>query len=252
MSGKSSCGILAFAYLSGVFLLFPRPAGAMHIMEGFLPVNWCGLWFALTIPFLFLGLRSIRRTVQLNPSLKMLLGLAGAFAFVLSALKIPSVTGSCSHPTGVGLGAILFGPWAMSVLGCIVLIFQAVLLAHGGLSTLGANTFSMAVAGPLVSFGIYRACRKCRAPLWLSVFLAASLGDLATYLVTSLQLALAFPAEAGGVAASLIKFAGVFALTQVPLAVSEGLLTVVVFNVLAAYNRRELQELSVLTGEVQA
>jgi cobalt/nickel transport system permease protein len=44
---------------------------------------------------------------------------------------------------------------------------------------------------------------------------------------------------------------GVFAITQIPLAISEGLLTVVVFNVLAAYNKRELQELSVLPGEVR-
>ena len=65
--------------------------------------------------------------------------------FVLSALKIPSLTGSCSHPTGVGLGAILFGPSVMSVLGTIILLFQSLLLAHGGLTTLGANAFSMAI-----------------------------------------------------------------------------------------------------------
>ena len=238
-------------YLLSVFLVFPQNAYAMHIMEGFLPVNWCGFWFAVTIPFLFMGIRSIQRTVKLNPSLKMLLGMAGAFAFVLSALKIPSVTGSCSHPTGVGLGAILFGPSAMSVLGCIVLIFQAILLAHGGLSTLGANTFSMAVVGPFVAYAIYKTCQKLGLPLWLSVFLSAALGDLLTYVTTSLQLALAFPAETGGFVASFIKFMGVFALTQIPLAVSEGLLTVVVFNVLAAYNKRELQELSVLSKEAQ-
>jgi cobalt/nickel transport system permease protein len=252
MSGKMCGKIIAFYYLLTLFLALPKAAYAMHIMEGFLPVNWCGFWFAMILPFLFLGLRSIQKTVKLNPALKMLLGLAGAFAFVLSALKIPSVTGSCSHPTGVGLGAILFGPWAMSVLGCIVLIFQAVLLAHGGLSTLGANTFSMAVVGPFAAYGIFKACRKVGAPLWLSVFLSSALGDLLTYVTTSLQLALAFPAETGGVAASFLKFAGVFALTQIPLAVSEGLLTVVVFNVLSAYNKRELQELSVLPGEVRA
>ena len=61
--------------------------------------------------------------------------------FVISSLKIPSVTGSCSHMTGTGLGAILFGPTAAGVLGLIVLLFQAILLAHGGLTTLGANTF---------------------------------------------------------------------------------------------------------------
>lgn len=95
-----------------------------------------------------------------NNKTKILLALAGAFVFILSSLKIPSVTGSCSHPTGTGLGAILFGPSIMSLLGIIVLLFQALLLAHGGLTTLGANTFSMAIAGPFVSFGIYKFSQK--------------------------------------------------------------------------------------------
>ena len=103
-------------------------------------------------------------------------------------MKIPSVTGSCSHMTGTGLGAILFGPSAVSILGIIVLIFQAVLLAHGGLTTLGANTFSMAIAGPFVAFGIYKLCGKLKVNRYVSVFLAATLGDLFTYCVTSLQL----------------------------------------------------------------
>ena len=87
--------------------------------------------------------------------------MSGAFIFVISSLKIPSVSGSCSHMTGTGLGAILFGPTAVSILGLIVLLFQALLLAHGGLTTLGANTFSMAIAGPFVSFGVYSLCKKC-------------------------------------------------------------------------------------------
>lgn len=241
---------LIFIYLLGVMLTLPANAYAMHIMEGFLPMNWAGFWFALIIPFMYLGLRSIQKTIHTNPNLKMLLGLAGAFAFVLSSLKIPSVTGSCSHPTGVGLGAIMFGPMAMTVLGCIVLIFQAVLLAHGGITTLGANTFSMAVVGPIVSYVVYRTAKRLGVPLWLSVFLSAALGDLLTYVTTSVQLALAFPAQSGGVMASLIKFMGVFAVTQIPLAISEGILTVVIFNILTAYNKQELRELSVLTKEV--
>lgn len=242
--------VLVCTYVFALSLTIPQYAYAMHIMEGFLPMNWAGFWFILIIPFLYMGLRSIQKTIHTNPSLKMLLGLAGAFAFVLSSLKIPSVTGSCSHPTGVGLGAIMFGPMAMVVLGCIVLIFQAVLLAHGGITTLGANTFSMGVVGPIVSYVVYRIAKKLGAPVWLSVFLAAALGDMLTYITTSLQLALAFPAQSGGVIASLIKFMGVFAVTQVPLAISEGILTVVVFNVLMAYNKQELRELSVLTKEV--
>ncbi len=95
-----------------------------------------------------------------QPRTKLLLASAGAFAFVLSALKIPSVTGSCSHPTGTGLGAVLFGPSVMAVLGAIVLLFQALLLAHGGLTTLGANIMSMAVVGPWVAYGVFRLTRS--------------------------------------------------------------------------------------------
>ncbi len=64
----------------------------------------------------------------------------GAFIFVLSALKLPSVTGSCSHPTGTGLSAVVLKPAITAVLAMIVLVFQALLLAHGGLTIL-AQTF---------------------------------------------------------------------------------------------------------------
>ena len=164
----------------------------------------------------------------------MVLALAGAFIFVLSALKIPSVTGSSSHPTGVGLSAILYGPFVTSILGTIVLIFQAGLLAHGGFTTLGANAFSMAIVGPLVSYSVYRALKdKNRS---FAVFLAAELGNLFTYVVTSLQLALANPSATGGVMDSFIKFGMVFAVTQIPLAIIEGLLTNVVMNILEKYS----------------
>jgi cobalt/nickel transport system permease protein len=244
--------LTAFLAMLGSYFIFPDNAYAMHIMEGFLPVKWSIIWSVITLPFIIVGLWSIQKKVSNSPSLKMLLGLAGAFAFVLSALKLPSVAGSCSHPTGVGLGAILFGPFAMSVLGVIVLLFQALLLAHGGLTTLGANTFSMAVAGPFVSYGIFKLLQKFGAPLWICVFMAAALGDLATYLTTSFQLALAFPSETGGVLASMYKFAAVFAVTQLPLAISEGLLTVLVMNVLTVHSKSELEELSALTREVKA
>lgn len=213
-------------------------ASAMHIAEGYLPAGWSALWGAICVPFVVAGFFSIKKKIEAAPKTKILLAMCGAFAFVLSALKIPSVTGSCSHPTGVGLGAILFGPTATTVLGLIVLIFQALLLAHGGITTLGANVFSMAIAGPFVSWGIYVLLKKANAKPAVAVFCAAALGDLFTYVVTSLQLGAVY----GGVG----KFMTVFALTQIPLAVAEGLLTVVVFNVLEKYSAQELRELSVL------
>lgn len=230
--------------LAGVFALSlaaAPEANAMHIMEGYLPGGFCITWGVLCLPFVLAGFFSIRRTVQENRKALILLAMSGAFIFVISSLKIPSVTGSCSHMTGTGLGAILFGPSCVSILGVIVLLFQAILLAHGGLTTLGANTFSMAIAGPFLAWGLYALLSRLRVNRRVSIFLAAALGDLFTYCVTSLQLALAYPSQQGGVAASALKFLGVFAPTQVPLAVIEGILTVVIVIALESYAQPELK-----------
>lgn len=206
---------------------------SMHIMEGFLPIKWAVLWFVVCIPFWVLGIRKLKVLSKGSSQEKMMLGLAGAFIFVLSALKIPSVTGSSSHPTGVGLSAILYGPYVTSILGTIVLIFQAGLLAHGGFTTLGANSFSMAIVGPLVAYVVYKLLKNKNKSV--AVFAAAALGDLFTYVVTAIQLALANPSATGGFTESLVKFLMVFAVTQIPLAIIEGLLTNIIVNILDKY-----------------
>lgn len=220
----------------------------MHIAEGFLPPLHAAAWAAVSLPFVVVSAWRVNRLMRDKPQTKLLLAAAGAYAFVLSALKLPSVTGSCSHATGTGLGAILFGPSVMALLGTIVLLFQALLLAHGGLTTLGANVFSMAIAGPWVAYAVFRGARKVNAPLSVAVFLAAMLGDWATYLVTAGQLALAFPDPISGFGGALLKFVAVFIPTQLPLAVIEGLLTVVVINLLSQYSRDELNELAFVPG----
>jgi cobalt/nickel transport system permease protein len=221
---------------------FAKPM-EMHIMEGFLPPMWCIIWFIVAIPFWVVGLMRISKLVREKPESRLMLGLAGAFAFVLSALKIPSVTGSSSHPTGTGLGAIMFGPAVMSVLGGIVLLFQALLLAHGGLTTLGANTVSMAIVGPVIAWLIWKGLRG-HISTGLVVFLAAAFADLFTYVTTSIQLALAYPDPVGGFFASFGKFLVVFAVTQIPLAIAEGMLTVLIFNALRANAPDEMEALT--------
>lgn len=248
MSKKQRKLVLAAAVFAAAFGITPK-VNAMHIMEGYLPITYCVAWGILCIPFLLAGFFSIKKRLQTDRRSITLLAMSGAFIFVISSLKIPSVTGSCSHMTGTGLGAVLFGPATVSILGIIVLIFQAILLAHGGLTSLGANTFSMAVAGPVLSYAIYVLCKKCNVGRRVSVFLAAALGDLFTYCVTSVQLALAFPSPEGGVFSSAVKFLGVFAPTQLPLAVIEGILTVIIVIGLEVYAQPELKALEVKEGK---
>lgn len=202
----------------------------MHIMEGFLPGPWWQFWMVVSIPVIGYGVYRLNHLIAEKREILPLLAVAGAYIFVLSSLKLPSVTGSCSHPTGTGMAAILFGPAITALLGVIVLLYQSLFLAHGGLTTLGANVFSMGIAGPVVAYMLYRIGMKAHLDFYVTVFLATALADLSTYIITSGQLALAFPAQTGGALASFKAFAAIFALTQVPLAIMEGAVTALIFK----------------------
>jgi len=221
----------------------------MHIMEGFLPWQWCLFWYIIALPVVAYGIIQMKKITDKNPESKPLLAVSGAFVFILSSLKLPSVTGSCSHPTGTGLGAVLFGPAVASVLGAIVLVFQALLLAHGGLTTLGANIFSMGIVGPIVAWLVYKGIQKAGGHPLLGIFLAAALADLMTYVTTAIQLSLAFPLPSFAVAFS--NFMWIFAITQIPLAIAEGLLTVVIFDYIMKLKPDILENLKVIAPKVK-
>ncbi len=206
----------------------------MHIMEGFLPWQWCIVWWLLALPCLVFGAYSLKKVIDADRDALPLLGVTGGFIFILSSLKLPSVTGSCSHPTGTGLSAICFGPWITSVICAIVLLFQSLFLAHGGLSVLGANIVSMGIVGPVIGYLVYRALRDSPVNIYVTVFLATALADMFTYVTTSLELALAYPAATGGVMGSFILFMGIFAVTQIPLAIVEGIVLALVFKYIIA------------------
>jgi cobalamin biosynthesis protein CbiM len=215
----------------------------MHIMEGMLPVEWAIFWWALTAIILVVGIYQLNKLVRKDREVLPLLAVSGAFIFVLSSLKLPSVTGSSSHPTGTGLSSFVFGPAITAVLSAIVLLFQALLLAHGGISTLGANCFSMGFFGPLLAWGLYKLLQKTNINIYITVFLAAFVADLSTYVVTSLQLALAHGMH------MLPEYLGVFALTQIPLAIIEGLIIVVAFKYIAKLKGEFLINTNTITEE---
>ncbi|MEA4978025.1 MAG: energy-coupling factor ABC transporter permease [Methanomassiliicoccaceae archaeon] len=202
----------------------------MHIMEGYLPWQWCLVWFIISLPIVFFGIKKITQVIRENPEQKMIIALSGAFIFLLSSLKLPSVTGSSSHPTGTGLSAVLYGVSCTAFLATIVLVFQALLLAHGGITTLGANIFSMGIAGPAVAFLIWHTLRRAKVGVPVSMFFAALVADLVTYIVTALQLTLAF-GSAAGYGTAFIDFMTIFAITQIPLAFIEG----IIFSMFAKY-----------------
>lgn len=54
--------------------------------------------------------------------------------------------------------------------------------------------------------------------------------DWSTYVTTAFQLAIVFPDPEWWSCSSANKFLSIYAITQIPLAIAEGLLTVIVYN----------------------
>jgi cobalt/nickel transport system permease protein len=214
-------------------------------MEGYLPPFWCAVWFIISLVVVIYGLMQIKKATADNDDALPLLALSGAFMFILSSLKMPSVSGSCSHPCGNGLGTVFFGPAVTAVLSVIVLLFQAILLAHGGLTTLGANVFSMGIVGPVCGYVVWIALRKVNISAPISMFFTAFVADLMTYITTAVELALAFPGADMG--ATFATFFGIFAITQIPLAIAEGLLSTVIYNYIQSARPDILVRLGVIS-----
>jgi cobalt/nickel transport system permease protein len=216
---------MASVVTAGLTLGSPTPAHAMHITEGILPVSWAGLWFLVSIPFVAGGLRDLRVRSKRIPQLKSLVGLVGAAVFIISCMPIPVPTaGTCSHPCGTGLAAILIGPTLTVVVASVALLLQALFLAHGGLTTLGANIAAMGIAGAFTGYGVFHFLRRLGVSWLIAAFFAGLLSDWATYSVTSFELASVFHG-AGSLADMFRVILLAFVPTQVPLGVFEGFVT---------------------------
>lgn len=219
-----------------LLMLFVDKAYAMHIAEGILPLKWAVLWFVVAAPFFLYGLYRLKTQASSDVSYKPLVGLMAAVVFIISCMPIPVPTaGTCSHPAGTAISAIMLGPFVSVVVATVALLIQALFLAHGGLSTLGANVFAMGVAGSFAGYFVFKTMRSIRAPLYVSGFFAGIFADWATYTITSVELATALMGETG-FWELFVKIIIAFIPTQLPLGIVEGVMTAGVVSVL--YKKR--------------
>ena len=175
---------MPIALLITVFVLIPKDAFAMHIAEGILPASWAMLWYVVAAPFFFYGIWKLKKTSIDDMAFKPLAGLLAAVVFIISAMPVPvPVAGSVSHPCGTGLTAVLLGPGISVVIAAAALLMQALFMAHGGLSTLGGNVFSMGVVGAGCGYIAFRALRSFG--LLPAAFAAGVVADWTTYLATA-------------------------------------------------------------------
>lgn len=134
----------------------------MHIPDGYLSPATCATLYTGSAPFWWVSLRRMKR--GLNTHMVPLLSVFAAFSFIIMMFNLPLPGGTTGHAVGVGIAAIVLGPWASILAISIALIIQALLFGDGGITAIGANCFNMAILGSLAAYGIYRLLAS-RAPI---------------------------------------------------------------------------------------
>ncbi len=154
----------------------------MHITEGVLTGPSSIITNVVGLALIAKGAMAMQAFSKDQPQRKPLLGMAGAFVFFVSLIHLPAFGGlTCSHPCGTPLAGILLGPWVAVGLAACSLLLQALFFAHGGLSTLGANTITLGLMGAGTGWLTFKLCRKAGLSLGVSAGLAGLVGDVMTY-----------------------------------------------------------------------
>src|SRR5262245_36514697 len=125
----------------------------MHIPDGYLSPASAGVLYGLAVPFWYASTRKLKRL--LSSRTLPVMALLSAFCFVIQMINIPLPGGTTGHAVGASLAAIVLGPWPAILSVSIALTIQAFFFGDGGITTLGANCFNMAVAQVFVSYFVY-------------------------------------------------------------------------------------------------
>jgi len=190
----------------------------MHIPDGFLtPPVWLTLDAISASAIGWIAHRADRMGPLESPTTSRLpmLGVMGAFVFAAQMINFPVGLGASGHLLGGSLLAIVLGPAVAALVMTVVLVLQALLFQDGGILTLGANVFNMALAG--VAAGYLPTLLWGRSTI--PIFLGGALSVLTSGALVLSQLNLSGTAIAGR---PLSIALALFALT----AVLEGAITV--------------------------
>jgi cobalt/nickel transport system permease protein len=126
----------------------------MHIPDGYLSPATCAALYGASAPFWYVALERVKKA--LHTRLIPRLSLFAAFSFVIMMFNLPLPGGTTGHAVGIGLAAVVLGPWAAMLAVSVAIVVQALFFGDGGITAIGANCFNMAIAGAFVAYGVYK------------------------------------------------------------------------------------------------
>jgi len=206
----------------------------VHLSEGILPFDQALTWSALTLPAVLWSIRgeSIARKKEPSSSILMAGATSLLFAGTLMPLPVP-VVGATSHICLTPLLALIVGVRRMVWPTFFVLLLHAMFFAHGGITTLGVNTLTLGLFGPLVTVALCGVLKRAGLNRAVGLAMACGLGGLSVYVIDAAVLAMALTDTADPSATFGVVLLG-FAPVQIPLSVLEAVVSVYIVQALVA------------------
>ena len=162
----------------------------MHIPDGFIDGTVALATGAVALGAVTVAVR--RESAELGERSVPLLGVTAAFLFAAQMINFPVAGGTSGHLLGGVLTGVLMGPWAAAIVLTVVLAVQALAMADGGITALGANVLNMAVIGGmggyLVFAGLKRVLPRSLSGYFLAVAVAAWSSVVLSSAAASLEL----------------------------------------------------------------
>lgn len=160
----------------------------MHIPDNYLSPSTCAVMGAIMIPVWMRASKKVKQEVSRKKL--PILGVCGAFSFLIMMFNIPIPGGTTGHAVGATLAAILLGPYAAVISVTVALLIQALFFGDGGILAFGANTFNMAFIMPIVGYTIYRIIKskaKSEKGEYIAAFIGAYAGIVAAAFCASIE-----------------------------------------------------------------
>ncbi len=218
-----------------------------HIKDGFVDPIIAAALFAAAIVVLVISWKKVKATY--TQTFAATLAISSAFVFAAQMINFPIAAGTSGHLVGGTFLAMLLGPFAAMISMSIVVIMQAFFFADGGISTLGANIFNMALTVGLGFLLIKLLTRntKSTGEFASKVFVASWVSVMVGALAAGLEIGLSSVASSvGGVWTVIPALLGFYAVAGV----IEGTVTAVLLTSIQRFQPTIMVGLNLLKTKV--